>query len=111
MSQQILQVNFNFNVSREEYENTVAPFAQDFANVPGCQWKIWLMNEQEKEAGGIYLFDSEQAVGEFKKSPLVAAILSHPALSSFSIKQFDILEGISAITNAPLSAESELKYS
>ena len=52
MAQQILQVNFKFNVPREQYENTVSPMAQDFANVPGCLWKVWLMNEKESEPVG-----------------------------------------------------------
>ena len=104
MAEQILQVNFKFNVPRAQYENTVAPMAQDFAEVPGCLWKVWLMNEQESEAGGIYLFGDEASVENFKGSPLVASVLSHPALSDFSIKQFEVLESISRVTHAPLGA-------
>ncbi len=107
MSQQILQVNFRFNVSRKEYEQTVAPLADDFEKVPGCQWKIWLMNEKDKEAGGLYLFEDEPSLEQFKASPLVAGVLGHPALSDFKMKQFDILEDISAITHAPLGLHAE----
>ena len=104
MAQQILQVNFKFSVSREQYENTVSPLAQDFAEVPSCLWKIWLMNEKDNEAGGIYLFADEASVEQFKGSPLVASVLNHPALSDFSIKQFEVLEKVSRITRAPLAA-------
>lgn len=107
MSQQILQVNFTFHVSRNEYEDTVAPLADDFAKVPGCQWKIWLMNEKNKEAGGLYLFDDEKSLEQFKASPLVASVVSHPALSDFNMKQFDVLENVSAVTHAPLSMAAE----
>ena len=103
MSHQILQVNFKFNVAREQYENTVSPMAQDFAEVPGCLWKIWLMNEADNEAGGIYLFADEASMEKFKGSPLVASVLSHPALGDFSIKQFEVLEKISRATRAPLA--------
>lgn len=102
MAQQILQVNFKFNVSRHEYENIVNPLAQSFAEVPGCQWKIWLMNEANNEAGGIYLFNDEETTEKFKGSELVAAVLNHPALSDFSIKQFNVLNEPSSITRAPL---------
>ena len=101
---QILQVNFKFNVPREQYENTVNPLAQQFAEVPGCIWKVWLMNEKDNEAGGIYLFADEASVEQFKGSPLVASVLSHPALSDFSIKQFEVLDTISRVTRAPLAA-------
>lgn len=104
MPQQILQVNFKFSVSRPEYEGLVSSLAQDFAKVPGCVWKIWLMNETEREAGGIYLFSDVPALEQFKASPLVAGVLKNPALSAFSIKQFDVLESVSRVTRAPLGA-------
>lgn len=103
MSQQILQLNFNFNTTADEYENLVSPMAQDFSDVSGLQWKIWLLNKEKNEAGGIYLFESEKAVEDFKKTPLISAVMSHPALSNISVKQFDILEKPSSVTNAPLA--------
>jgi hypothetical protein len=102
MSAKILQINFKFSVPRAAYEQTVAPMADDFAAVPGCRWKIWLMNEAESEAGGIYLFDGDASLKTFLEGPLVAGVVSHPALSDFSVKQFDALEAISRITRAPL---------
>ena len=62
MSQQILQINFKFSVPREQYEGTAANLAEEFAKVPGCIWKVWLMNEKDREAGGIYLFADEASV-------------------------------------------------
>ena len=44
MSEQILQINFNFNVSRMEYEEAAGLLAPSFAELPGLRWKIWLMN-------------------------------------------------------------------
>ncbi|MCA1635354.1 MAG: YdhR family protein [Acidobacteria bacterium] len=68
------------------------------ADVPGCLWKVWLINEKEREAGGIYLFADEASVEKFKGTPLVSSVLNHPALSEFSIKQFDVLESVSRVT-------------
>ncbi len=102
MSAKILQINFKFSVPRAAYEQTVAPMASDFAAVPGCRWKIWLMNEAESEAGGIYLFEDDASLRTFLSSPLVASVTSHPALSDFSVKQFDTLEAITKITRGPL---------
>lgn len=102
MIPQILQINFKFSVSRDQYEEVTASLAQDFANVPGCLWKIWLMNEADNEAGGIYLFADEAAVERFKSSDLAKGVLSHPALSGFSIKQFEVLEDVSRTTRGPL---------
>ena len=102
MSVKILQINFQFNVPREVYEQTVSPMAGDFAAVPGCRWKIWLMNDANNEAGGIYLFDDEASLNAYLNSPLVAAVTSHPALSNFSVKQFDTLEAVTKVTRGPI---------
>ncbi|GAC1423601.1 MAG: monooxygenase [Flavisolibacter sp.] len=108
MQQQILQINFNFNTSAKEYENIVGPLAKEFSDVPGCQWKIWLLNDEKKEAGGIYLFESKDSMRTFKQSPLVASVLAHPGLNNFSVKEFDIMEEVSMVTRAPLSVEVEV---
>jgi hypothetical protein len=104
MAHQILQVNFKFNVTRAQFENAASSVAQAFADVPGCVWKVFLMNEAESEAGGIYLFADEASVENYKSSPLFASVLSNPAFSDYSVKQFEVMEEVSRITRAPLTA-------
>jgi hypothetical protein len=104
MAHQILQVNFKFNVPRAQFEGNASSIAQAFAEVPGCLWKVWLMNEETSEAGGIYLFADEAAAENYKTGPLFASVLSHPALSDFSVKQFEVLEEVSRVTRGPLTA-------
>lgn len=107
MSARILQINFTFNVSREAYEATVSPMADAFAAVPGCQWKIWLMNEANREAGGIYLFEDDASLQAYLVSPLVAQVTSHPALSGFSVKQFDVMEAVTKVTHGPVELNKQ----
>ena len=102
MSGRILQLNFKFNVSRDEYEKAVAPLANEFADLSGLRWKIWMINEAEQEAGGIYLFDDEASVKAYLEGPLAAQVTSHPALSDFSVKQFDVMEDVTTITRGPV---------
>jgi hypothetical protein len=103
MSAQILQINFQFNVPRAAYEQAVSPLAGEFAAVPGCRWKIWLMNEAASEAGGIYLFEDEAALQSFLQSSLAAQVTSHPALSDFSVKPFEVLKAVTQITRGPVA--------
>ena len=56
MSEIMLQLNFDFSVTKEEYEQAVSPLADKFADVPGLIWKIWILNEEKSEAGGIYFY-------------------------------------------------------
>ena len=102
MSQKILVTNYSYSVTHEEFENMVNQLAQAFADVSGCLWKIWLIDYEKKEAGAVYLFKDEESLRNFKSSPLVASVLSHPALSNFDLKERDILKDASEITRAPL---------
>jgi hypothetical protein len=102
MSGRILQINFKFNVPRADYEQAVGPLGSQIAAVAGLRWKIWIMNEAESEAGGIMLFDDEASVKAYLDGPIVAQIVSHPALSDFSVKQFDTMEAETAITRGPV---------
>ena len=108
MSQKMLVTNYNYNVSLEEYRKMTSQLGQAFAEVPGCLWKIWLVDDTKKEAGAIYLFNDEDALKTFKESSLVASVLSHPALSNFDLKERDILEEVSEITRAPLMNSENL---
>ncbi len=102
MSGRILQINYKFNVSRAEHDQTVSTLASEIAAVDGLRWKVWLMNEAESEAGGIYLFKDEASTNAFLEGPIVAQVVKHPALSDFSVKQSDVSEKNTAITRGPV---------
>lgn len=102
MAERMVQLNLRFGVSGSEYENAVAPLAERFAALPGLRWKIWIINEAEQEAGGIYLFEDQASVNSFLEGPLAAEVTSHPALSNFSVKQFDVMGSLTEITHGPV---------
>ena len=103
MSQQILQVNMNYSIPRADLETAWLGAAQPIADTPGLVWKVWLMNEEKKEAGGIYLFESEEAANAYVSGPIVAGLKASPAVSNISAKMFSVLGDHSAITRAPLA--------
>ena len=110
MSQKLLQVNMKFSVSRADLEAAWLQAAQPIADSPGLHWKVWLMNEGEREAGGIYLFESESAAQSYLGGPIVAALKASPAVSRISAKLFDVLESHTAITKGPVQlGVSELR--
>lgn len=102
MTQKILITKFNYSLPHPEFRDLLLSVAGEFASVPGCQWKIWLIDEEKNEGGAVYLFNSGEALGEFKESPLVQSVLSHPALSNFDLRVTDILYEPSALTRAPI---------
>jgi len=102
MPGRILQINFKFNVSRAEYDQAASSLAGDFARLAGLRWKIWIMNEAESEAGGYYMFEDAASVKAYLEGPLAAKVTSHPALSDFSVKQFDVMDDVTKITRGPV---------
>lgn len=102
MTPTILQINFNFSSTRADYEAASAQAASFIASVPGLAWKIWPMNEERSEAGGIYLFETAEAAGAFAVQ-LEAMLRADPSFSNLSIKQFDVIEGLTAITRGPVA--------
>lgn len=94
----IMQLNFNYAVSAQEYSGAVEPMADQFAAHPGLRWKIWMINEDESEAGGIYLFDGPDHVQSILDSELASTVIGHPALWDFSAKTFQVMEELTTIT-------------
>jgi hypothetical protein len=100
----ILQVNFNLNVPVSEYETLAKTVAQAYAEVPGLQWKIWLLNPAALEAGGIYLFDSQASLDAFLSGPLAAQVKALPAIGNLSVKQYQVMPEVTAVTRGPAGA-------
>ena len=98
----ILQLNFKFSVTGAEYEQAVSPLAGQFAALDGLRWKIWMINEENGEAGGIYMFEDAAAVKAYLEGELAAVVTGHPALSDFSVKLFDVMDEVTAITRGPV---------
>ena len=99
----ILQINYTFDGTRAEQTALVTPMAEPISTVPGLIWKVWLMNEADNEAGGIYLFESREAAEAFVTSEAVAAFAANPAISDIDAKMFEAVADLSEITRGPLS--------
>lgn len=57
----VLQVDFPFNGPfGEQMSAAMQDLAADIAQETDLLWKIWTENEQQQEAGGIYLFNTQQ---------------------------------------------------
>ena len=99
MSAKILQINYKLTGPRAEYEKENLPYAQPTADIPGLHWKVWIINEAQSEAGGIYLFDNDAALQAFMDGPIIAEMRGDPTLS---IKAFEVIDELTAITRSPV---------
>lgn len=78
--------------------------AHHVANVDGLRWKIWLVNEAQREAGGIYLFESRTAAEAYANGPIIANLRSAPFQSGLTVKGFDFAEELTEVTRGPVGA-------
>ena len=99
MSVKVLQINYKLNEPRAEYERENLPYAQPIADIHGLRWKVWIINETQNEAGGIYLFDDDAAAQAFVDGPIIAEMKGDPTLS---IKPFDVIAELTTITRGPV---------
>lgn len=102
MSEQILQVNFRLNVPVADYRRMTSSLAEAFATLPGLRWKIWMLNEERGEAGGLYLFDGPESLAAFLHGPLAKQVAAHPALGDFRAQMFDVMPEVTALTRGPV---------
>jgi len=102
MTRKVFTAKYNYSMPTEEFKKISSSVATKFLKIPGLHWKIWLMNEDRKEAGGVYLFESARDLEEFLNSHLFAALRENPAFSNLQINTFDVAEATTVITGARL---------
>jgi hypothetical protein len=103
MSRTIVQINFKIDMPTEEYQQMVGQVAGAISDVAGCLWKIWLMNEETREAGGIYLFESPEAAQAYVQGPIIAGLGGHPKVLDLSTRTFGYLEEATKVTRGPVT--------
>ncbi len=80
------------------------PLVDEILNAQGLRWKIWLMDESQCTAGGLYLFDDASCLQAFLASPLMDRLQHHPSFTEVCVMPFDILNAETRATHGPLGA-------
>lgn len=102
MTPQVLQITFTLSGTEAEYTTACAHAAEAIAAIPNLIWKVWVFNEAEQTAGGIYCFESTKALTSYLESPIVAALKTNPTFSNIRIQQFGVIESLTAQTHGPI---------
>jgi hypothetical protein len=89
MSRKLLQIHFSFNGPfGEEMSRQLVDLARSINEEPGFIWKIWTESEKHHEAGGIYLFESEETALAYVEKH--AARLKAFGVEEVIFKLFDV---------------------
>jgi hypothetical protein len=98
----ILQINFKFEGSKDEYLNTFQEAAAPIAAAGGLRWKVWPWNEEERVGGGIYLFEDDASAQAFLEGPIAAGLGEMESVSELSVKRFEVLDSLTTVTRGPI---------
>jgi len=93
----LLQIDFPFpGPFGEEMTAALTDLAESITKEPGLIWKVWTENEREKEAGGIYLFETEETAKAYLK--MHTARLRQFGVVEVNAKTFDVNKPLTEIT-------------
>lgn len=93
----LVQIAFAYRGPGNPSQRLVAVLASLVANAPGLVWKTWLISETRAEAGALYLFRDEMALGAFLRRPALRALREVEGLRELTIKTFETLNEIPLI--------------
>ncbi|WP_298446823.1 monooxygenase [uncultured Marinobacter sp.] len=97
----LLQIDFPFTGPfGSEMAEALRDLAVSITEEPGFIWKIWTENESEKDAGGIYLFKTEETAQAYLEKH--TARLKGLGVEKVHAKIFDVNEALSKITAGPI---------
>ena len=75
--------------------------ARQFLSVPGLQWKIWLDGEEERRAGGIYLFDTREHAQRYLD--MHAQRLTQAGVRNIRSRIYAVNAALTAINQGPVA--------
>lgn len=97
----LLQVDFEFHGPfGKEMTTALTAIAESINQEPGFIWKIWTINEKTHEAGGVYLFASEETATAYLD--MHTTRLNQMGITAVRGKTFDINDDLSMINKAPI---------
>jgi heme-degrading monooxygenase HmoA len=86
------------DTTEEQYRAMCDDLAPAFSGLPGLLAKLWLADNESGTYGGVYLWDSRQAMEGYKASDLFKAVGADPHLEGVRSREFATLEDPTRVT-------------
>ena len=100
---QVLQFDFPYDGPfGDEMLDQLGDLARSIAEEPGLIWKIWTVNEEAQEAGGIYLFEDAASAQTYLE--MHTARLEQFGFQNIRARSFEVHEGLTGITGGPVKS-------
>jgi|SRR5215469_764627 len=106
----VLHVRFKLRVPPHVLLAHSREVATTIASIEGLIWKIWVLQKEEFEMGGVYLFANRETAEAYLNHPVIQAVSSNPAVVSTQSQLWEVESSLSALTRAPLQ-DMSVQYS
>ncbi|EFQ5943082.1 monooxygenase [Salmonella enterica] len=101
VSPRYIQIHFNFSGPfGEEMTQQLVGLAESINEEPGFIWKIWTESEKNQQAGGIYLFESEETAQAYIKKH--TARLKNLGVDEVTFTLFGVNDALTKINHGNL---------
>jgi len=95
----VMVVTFRFEgLSPDELAEVSEELAPQFAAIPGCLEKTWLLDREGGRCGGVYKFEDEPSLRSYEASALWAGVKANDAFSDFQVAEYEMMEAATALT-------------
>jgi hypothetical protein len=98
----VLHLRFKLRVPPDVVLAHSRDAADKIASVDVLIWKIWLVERQRREVGGVYLFANRESAVSYLNHPIIEALCSNPAVVSTDCQIWEVEDSLSALTRGPL---------
>ena len=100
----VLHIRVRLRVPPDEVLAQSCEVAEKIAQLEGLIWKIWVVEREKREMGGVYLFASRENAVAYLNHPIVQALCSNPAVMAADSQIWYVEGSLSAITRGPLGS-------
>ena len=85
-------------LNRDDYAAHCEAVAPRFTQIDGLRAKAWIADARTNTYGGIYAWESEEAMEAYVRGPVFGALQSNPLLAAVSSRDFTVMEQPTRIT-------------
>lgn len=92
-------INFRLRgLSESDYRTLCDQLAPSFRDVPGLISKVWLARPEDQTYGGVYTWESHEAMAAFTTTELFQSVLNHPNLADIQSAEYAVLKEPTRVT-------------
>jgi hypothetical protein len=93
-------VNFNLkDMTEDAYQELCDQSAPTFGAMPGLIAKYFLADRETNTYGGVYIWESPEAMAAYVNGEIWAAVAANPNLTNITTRDYGVLEGPTRVTH------------